>query len=62
MQEHNWLVSVVRELSAYAENKQVTGMLEGLQQVLIQYALEAELDEAERVALLKNLRDSAENA
>ncbi|MGC3938134.1 hypothetical protein ACOTTU_10020 [Roseobacter sp. EG26] len=55
MKEHHWLVSVVRELNAYAEDKKISGMTDGLRHILHEYALEAGLSEAEKAALLERL-------
>lgn len=55
MREHNWLLSVVCDLSAYAEGQKIPGMIEGLQHVLQEYATEAELSAPERAALLERL-------
>lgn len=60
MQEHNWLLSVVSDLKAYSEDKNVPGLISGLQHVLATYAEEASLSDDEKKRLLNKLNNSNE--
>ncbi|MGC3938137.1 hypothetical protein ACOTTU_10045 [Roseobacter sp. EG26] len=55
MQEHNWLLSVIADLNAYAEDQNIVGLVEGLQLVIYEYAKEAELSASEKEALMRHL-------
>ncbi|MGC3936166.1 hypothetical protein ACOTTU_00005 [Roseobacter sp. EG26] len=58
MKEHNWLMSVIADLSAYADDQKIVGLVEGLQVVVHEYAKEAELGASDKAALMRQLAGS----
>lgn len=62
MQEHNWLLSVISDLRAYSEDRNVPDLIVGIQHVLATYADEAELSPNDTQKLLTKLSTSNERA
>ena len=60
MQEHNWLLSVVSDLRAYSEDRNVPDIMVGLKHVLATYVEEASLSSDEAEELLTRLETSSQ--
>ncbi len=55
MHEHKWLLDAVDDLRSYAEDQGIPGLVEGLQNVLVQYAQEVAMDDEARLRLFEQL-------
>lgn len=56
MQGTHWLLDVIKEMEAYAEENKLDGMLAGLGTVLEVYAAEASCCETERLKVIEKLK------
>lgn len=56
MQGTHWLLDAIKEMEEYAEEHQLTGMMEGLGTVLEIYAAEASVHESEYQEVISKLK------
>ena len=59
MQNHHWLLDVVKEMDELSKENNLNGMMTGLQNVLETYAAEVTSNEEERQKVVTFLRETA---
>lgn len=59
MKNHHWLLDIVKEMSEFSKENELTGMMTGLQHVLETYATEVTSNEEERQKIVALLRETA---